>query len=43
MSPDIVNKIVTEAGYKVIKSSLDMDSDTINGNLYYERDIVLLL
>jgi hypothetical protein len=40
MSPDIVSKIVSEAGFKIEKSSLEMDGSK---SLYYRRDILLIL
>lgn len=39
MSPDIVRKLVKEAGYNVVRCSLDETKD----NLYYQRDILLIL
>ena len=41
MSPDIVKKLVDEAGFDIIKCSLDNDNK--EKNIYYARDILLLL
>ena len=41
MSPDIVRTLVREAGYEIIKSNYYMGE--AKGNLYYDRDIVLLI
>lgn len=40
MSPDIVRKIVSEAGYEIVKSNLGQKPQ---GNLYYERDILVMI
>ena len=41
MSPDIVKTLVREAGFEIVKSNYYTGEAT--GNLYYDRDIVLLL
>lgn len=41
MSPDIVKKITTEAGYEIIKHSIEIEKK--EGNLYYERDILIVM
>lgn len=43
MSPDIVNKVVDEAGYRIVKSNMDMDPRDREKNLYYSRDILFLM
>lgn len=43
MSLDIVNKLIKEAGFKIVKNSLDFEDDKRKSNLYYNRDILLLL
>jgi hypothetical protein len=43
MSPDIVYKIVKEADFTIVKSSLDFENEKRESNLYYSRDILMLL
>ena len=42
MSPDIVRKIITEAGYEIVKSNLEMSEEEKKASLYYERDILVI-
>ena len=43
MSPDIVAIMVKKAGFKIVKNSLDFKEDYREANLYFSRDILLLL
>ncbi len=43
MSPDIVYKLVAESGFTVVKSSLDLDESVRKENMYFSRDILLVI
>lgn len=43
MSPDIINKLVLEAGYEIVKNSLEFDLKVKEVNIYYSRDILMIL
>ena len=42
MSPDIVTKLLSETGYVILKSSMEMDAEEMKKSLYYERDILVI-
>lgn len=43
MSPDIVKKIVNESGFEIVKSNMDNSDFSKVENLYYQRDILMVL
>ena len=43
MSPDIVKTLAREAGYDIVRYNYHTSGAPATGNLYYDRDIVLLL
>lgn len=49
MSPDIVKTLVKKAGFVIVKSNIIVEQSdgqpptSTTGNLYYDRDILMLL